>query len=97
MAEEKKKKKNHRIKLTLNTPIEYGEELIEYLEFYKPTAGDIENLGSDAKLKDILQVAARCTRHPYSVIRKLDAQDALRAAEVVGDFLESGPAITSLS
>lgn len=96
MAEEKKKTKTpSTVTLKLSTPVEFGDELIEQLEFKKPTAGDIENLGTDAKMKDMLQIGARCARQPYSVIRKLSAQDAIRVVEVVGDFLDSGPAIGS--
>lgn len=89
MANEKQKSKKSpkTIKLKLMYPISWGEETIDELELFRPTAHDIEHLPEKPKMGDLIKIGLACARQPYTMAKKLDAADAVELAGVVGDFL----------
>ncbi|GAG37741.1 unnamed protein product, partial [marine sediment metagenome] len=87
---ESKVKKAKTVVISLDYPIEFGEESIKEIELRRPKASDIEHLTASPTMKQLFMIAQKCSTHPPSVFRNLDAVDALKMSEVVGDFLDSG-------
>ena len=89
MAEKKIKSRNVTVKLQY--PIPWGEDEVSELTFRPPTAADIEHLSASPTLKELLQIASKCSGQVPALIKKLDATDAIRITEVIADFLDSTP------
>ena len=88
MTEKKKPDRSETIKL--QHPFKWGEETISEIKLNPPKAGDIEHLGKDVTMKDLLTIASKCSGIAYPAIKELDASDAVVISEVVGDFLDTG-------
>lgn len=92
MTEKKEKKKdNSSVVVKLKHPVDWGDEVIKELTLRRPLAGDIEDMGSDPKMKDFMKIAHKISRQPPAFIKKLAAIDMVSITEVIGDFLGSGP------
>lgn len=85
-----KPKKLRTVTVTLSEPVEFGSETFEELVLRRPRAKDLENLSSEPKVKELLEVARRCANVPRSVMDRLDGEDAMTVVEAVADFLDSG-------
>jgi len=92
MTEQKKEKKQSTVTVELAYPIEWGEETITAIELRRPKAKDIEHLAGSPSMKDLLLVAGKISGKVPRLIQELDATDALKLCEVVGDFLDTGRA-----
>lgn len=87
---QKKQKKIKSIKVTLSSPFEWGDELIEEIVLQRPKAKDLEHLSVEPKMKELLEVARKCARWTNAQIRELDSEDVMEVVEAVSDFLDSG-------
>lgn len=91
MAEKKAKDSGgSEIRVPLEYPLKWGEETITEIVLQRPKAKDIKHLGKDVTMDDLLKIASKCSKTEMSKIEELDAEDAVRIADVVGDFLGSG-------
>ena len=90
MTETKKEKRKLKTTINLEFPVQWGEEEISTLELRRPKAKDIENLPDKPRMKDLLAIASRISAQPPRVISELDAADAIKVCEAVGDFLANG-------
>lgn len=84
------KQKTRNVTIKLKFPVVVGEEEIKELTLKPPTAGDIEHLSANPTMKELLQIASKCSLTPAPIIKKIDASDAIRLTEVVADFLDGG-------
>lgn len=80
--------------MKLEHPVQFGEELVEELEFVNPlTAGDMWDMpAQDQKLGDTFKLVGKMTARPLSFVKKLQAADIVSAAKFVQSFLPDGPA-----
>jgi len=85
-----KKENNREVIVKLEYHVEWGSEMIEEITLRRPLAGDIEHLSDKPTMKELLIVASKCSQHPPALIKRIDAKDALKLVEVIGDFLGSG-------
>jgi hypothetical protein len=75
-------------KLVLETPVQWGEKLIDVLEFQPLKAKHIRGLGSERTMGDMLDLVSKTTLQPAAAIDELSASDALKAVEIIGGFLQ---------
>ncbi len=87
------------IKITLDTPIQYGSETITQVTIdRKPNAGDMVFAMDEASAKDgstkqgtlVLALASRICDVSEPVLKKLDVSDFMKVSGVVSGFLPSG-------
>jgi hypothetical protein len=74
----------------LKYPLTWGEETVSEITLHPPKGADIEHLGKDPTMKDILSIASKCSKVELAKLRELDAQDAVSIADIVNDFLGAG-------
>lgn len=82
--------------VTLQYPFEWADDkgqksLIEKINLNRPKGKHIKNIGKDAGMKDIMAIASKVSGFTPAFFDEMDASDLMRVAEVVGDFLDSGP------
>lgn len=77
----------------LKTPIQFGSEKIESLKFRKPIAKDFRDMPMNPKIGDMLNVAAKISDNPPSIIDQLTPADMQEVLKVVGEFMEVGQPI----
>lgn len=79
------------MELKLEKPIKWGNDLIETLIFRDVIAKDLRNLKLNSiQFGDILDLAAKLTGHPPSVIDQLTISDVGKVVEHVGKLLDLG-------
>lgn len=80
-------------KMKLEHPVQFGEELVEELEFVNPlTAGDMWDMpAQNQKLGDSFKLVGKMTARPLSFVKKLQAADIVEASRFVQSFLPDGP------
>jgi hypothetical protein len=79
------------VELKLENPIKWGNEFIETIVFRDVIAKDLRTLKLNAiQFGDILDLAAKLTGHPPSVMDQLSISDAGRVVEQVGKLLDLG-------
>ena len=76
--------------LKLHSPIKHGEEIISELTIRRPLAGDLRDFPGEPKMGDILDLAARLSNQPPSVINRLEMEDAFPVMKIVGNFIGTG-------
>ena len=78
--------------LKLDYPIKWGEETISELKFNRPKGKHIRHVTTSPTIGELLDIAAKCCDHDSGsvIIDELDACDATKVADMVGDFLEGG-------
>lgn len=77
--------------VTLQFPVKHGSEEIRELNFRRPKGKDMRKLPSDVSVGDIMDLAARLSGYPPSVMDELEIADFNAVNEVIGDFLGAGP------
>lgn len=77
--------------ITLKVPIKFGSEDIKELKIRPAKAKDFRDMPLSPKVGDLLNVTAKLTGQPPSVIDELDPIDFMEVAAVVGNFMGSGP------
>jgi hypothetical protein len=80
-------------KLTLEDPVQWGEKLIDVLEFNRLKAKHIRGLGANRTMGDMLDLVSKSTLLPTAAIDELSAADALKAVEIIGGFLQGSQKI----
>jgi hypothetical protein len=84
--------------LKLKTPIQFGSEKIEKLEFKaRPIAKDFKGLPGNLGQDDNMLMLSRLTNVELVAIEMLDGHDYLRANGVLQLFLGNGPGTGSES
>jgi len=78
------------VTILLVHPIEHGNEKIEKLVLRRPLAGDLYDFPAEAKMGDLMDLAAKLSSQPPSVIKRLEMDDTFPVLEVVGNFMKSG-------
>jgi|LakMenEpi03Aug12_release.lakeMendotaPanAssembly.Ray.scaffolds.fasta_scaffold2947594_2 hypothetical protein len=79
------------MKMTLDTPIHWGDKTITELTFEELTGKALRSLKiHNLEFGDLLDVAARLTNHPPSFMDKLTGKDATKVVEIVGKLLGNG-------
>lgn len=76
--------------IELSKPIEFGKKTIECLELREMTAKDMRSLHQNMTYGDLLDIGAKISNQPKSVIDKLSTKDANALIEYVGKLLEGG-------
>ena len=86
------------ITVYLQSPDEFGSELITEIKIRRPKAKDMMNfpLTSNPVVGDILKLAGVLSGQPPSVIEELDCMDSFAVCEAVGSFLQRGPGTGSM-
>lgn len=85
-----KKKKTNVAKtktVTLENPIEWGEETVSEVKIGPLKGRHIKNVGSNMKLGDLFSIAASASDYPKSFYEDLDATDANKVADAIADLL----------
>ena len=78
-------------KLTLKKPIKWGNELVVDLSFREVVARDLRSLKlSEMQFGDLLDLAARLSGHPPSVLDQLSMEDVGTVVDAVGKRLNLG-------
>ena len=77
--------------VTLQYPVKHGSVEIKEFKFRRPKGKDMRKLPSDVSVGDIMDLAARLSGHPPSVMDELEIADFNSVNEVIGDFLGAGP------
>lgn len=87
------------IKITLDTPIQYGSETITQVTIeHKPNAGDMVFAMDEASAKDgstkqgtlIMALASRICDATPATLKMMDVSDFMKVSGVVSGFLPSG-------
>lgn len=76
--------------LKLQEPVKQGSEEIFELTIRPPKAKDLRKLPERPATGDLLDLAARITGQPPSVIDELGMADTMALLDIVGDFMEPG-------
>lgn len=84
------KKQPKIVTLILDYPFEIAGEQVKKFEIKRPTGKDISNLGTEPKIGDLIDIGLQCAGHPPSVAGLMDATDAIKLTEIVGNFLADG-------
>ena len=82
--------------IKLSRPVTIGDAppITEIVIEREPEAGDLYDFpATNQKMGDLLNIAGKLTGNPPSFMKKLSITDAMKCAEVVGDFLPDGPEI----
>ena len=99
MSKDKDAKASQTTTMKLQYPIETGtgdsKKTISEIEFSRPKGKDVQAIGGSPTMDDLMKVAARCCDYGDNFFDKLDGVDAMRATEVIGDFLNPGQATGS--
>lgn len=74
----------------LSKPIEYGQKTIEKLVLREMTAKDMRTMRQNMTYGDLLDIGARLSNQPKTVIDRLSARDANELIELVGKQLDGG-------
>jgi len=80
------------VTLKLQTPIQFGSEVIEELTFRPPTAKDYRLLPArdGYPFATLLALAGKLTGKPDAVIDKLAGADLDAVLEIAGSFMKGG-------
>jgi len=75
------------IMVSLDEPIQWGDEEITELKIKRPKGKHIKTLGDDVKVGDMLRIASKCSGISMGIFEELESPDAMKVAEAVGDLL----------
>jgi len=78
--------------LKLKEPILWGSETISELTIRAPKAKDIRKLPEKPNTGDIIDLAGRLCGQPPPVMDELSIEDTKAVLQVVGNFMDGGPA-----
>jgi hypothetical protein len=78
--------------LKLKAPIQFGSDKIESLTFREAKAKDFRDMPITPKIGDLLNVAAKLSGQPPSVIDLLSPGDMTEVLTLMGEFMGPGPA-----
>ena len=73
----------------LDYPMEYGEELIEKIEFKRLKLKHVKGLGREVSVETLMKLAGKSSGRPPSFFDELDASDGMAIGEIMGSFLEN--------
>ena len=76
--------------LKLATPVQFGSELVDTLNFRRPTGKDLRRLPARPDTSAIMDLAAGLCAQTPAFFDMMDAADVMLAVELVTDFLPSG-------
>jgi len=76
--------------ITLKFPVKHGSEEIKELKLRRPKGKDMRKVPSDVSIGDMMDLAARLSGHPPSVMDELEMPDFNAVCEVIGNFLGDG-------
>lgn len=75
-------------------PIKWGdEEKVTEVTLKRPKGKHIKRIGRDVNIDELLKIASKISEYTPAFFDELDAVDCLKITEVIGDFLDTGPAI----
>ncbi len=74
----------------LSDPIMFGTEKIETLNFRKAKAKDFRDMPITPKVGDMLDIAAKLSSQPPSVIDMLSPKDMAEVMKIMGEFMGDG-------
>jgi len=77
--------------IKLSEPLQFGTERIETLTFRKAKAKDFREMPITPNVGDLLNVAAKLTAQPYSVIDMLSPKDMAEVMKILGELMGDGP------
>lgn len=83
-------KNNDSVTVKLNEPVEHGSETITEMTVVKPRGKHLRKLPANPTTGDNLDLLARLTGHPPSVIDELGADDIEKLSMAVEGFLPPG-------
>ena len=78
--------------LKLKNPVQFGSDKIEALTFREAKAKDFRDMPITPKVGDLLNVAAKLSGQPPSVIDLLSPGDMTEVLMLMGEFMGPGPA-----
>lgn len=78
--------------LKLKNPVQFGSEKIEALSFREARAKDFRDMPITPKVGDLLNVAAKLSGQPPSMIDLLSPGDMTEVLTFMGEFMGTGPA-----
>ncbi len=81
------------MKLKLSTPVTFGSQTIDELEFREAKAKDFRDLPLEPKIGDFMNVAAKLCGQVPSVIDMLSPRDMTEVISIVGKSWAPGPQI----
>lgn len=81
------------MKMKLTEPVKGTDGMIKELEFRRPKAKDLRALSTSPTMSELLDLGGQLCAQPKFVIDELDAQDAMKLLEIVGNFMQGGLAI----
>ena len=76
--------------LKLKTPVEFDDERLEVLTFKPLLARHLRKVAAKPSFDDLLNLVGDSTGQKLSVINLMTASDAMKAVEIVSDFLIDG-------
>lgn len=68
-------------------------DIVSQVTVKRPRAGQMENMSANPKIKDLLDIAGKCSGLMPKDVKKIDGADALILTELVADFLDPGQSI----
>lgn len=77
-------------KYTLEYPVNFSNNQVTEIELRRPKGKHLKNIGADAGLGEIMDIAAGCSDYPPVFFDELDAVDYVGVSEVIAGFLASG-------
>lgn len=83
-------KSNDSVVVKLNEPVQHGSETITEMTVVKPRGKHLRRLPANPTTGDNLDLLARLTGHPPSVIDELGADDIEKLIEAADSFLPPG-------
>jgi hypothetical protein len=80
----------------LETPIEYGKQTIEVLNFRTIRGGDVADFPlQGGKMRDLLKIAGKLCGQPDIVIMKLEGKDLARVVAAMGNSMKALQSLAS--
>lgn len=89
MEETTQKRSNFKneVVVKLDTPVEWGDDIISEVRLKRPKGRHIKNFGDDVKVGDMLKLASKVSGISMGVFEEMESPDCMKVAEAMGDLL----------
>lgn len=71
----------------LDTPVEWGDDIVSEIKLKRPKGRHIKNFGDDVKVGDMLKLASKVSGVSMGVFEEMESPDCMKVAEAMGDLL----------